>query len=361
MIGVLLVFDVEAVAKLASAFQLLLFGLICVAVIVMRESQIPTYKPGFRAPLYPWLQVAGILIAFWLIIEMGILAIAFTGMVLIGCVLWYQFYAAGRLERRGAIFHVHQRLGQQKYEGLEMELMSIIHDRTRDENLSYETLIARSAMLDLRYGRYDFEHLGDVLFKTAEQRFTFPETIDVDEFLKSEWRFRPLDDSVFLAFKTHSELTQPELFVCRFGPQTKLELEGIESAHTLLFLIVPNKPAGLDLRLAGHLAEVIQSDNFEERWLAAREEKELNAILMRDDHFYHGPVDNIPTLRDQLGKKVSEIELPASCLLALIERDNDIRIATADEVLQPGDYVAIIGEPEDVSNLLSRKLAALGE
>ena len=144
MILVLLIFDVEAVAKLASAFQLLLFGLICIAVIVMRESQIPSYRPGFRAPLYPWLQIAGILIAFWLIIEMGILAIAFTGMVLIGCVLWYQFFAAGNLERRGAIFHVHQRLGQKKYEGLELELMSIIHDRTRNENLSYETLVARS-------------------------------------------------------------------------------------------------------------------------------------------------------------------------------------------------------------------------
>jgi len=81
MIVVLVLFDVASVAKLASAFQLLLFGLVCIAVIVMRESKIPTYKPGYKAPLYPWLQITGILISFWLIIEMGILAIAFTGMV----------------------------------------------------------------------------------------------------------------------------------------------------------------------------------------------------------------------------------------------------------------------------------------
>ena len=87
MIAVLILFDVASVAKLASAFQLLLFGLVCVAVIVMREARISTYKPGFKAPLYPWLQITGILISFWLIIEMGILAIAFTGMVTIGCVL----------------------------------------------------------------------------------------------------------------------------------------------------------------------------------------------------------------------------------------------------------------------------------
>jgi len=86
-----------SVAKLASAFQLLLFGLVCVAVIVMRESKIPTYKPGYKAPFYPWLQIVGILVSFWLIIEMGILAIA-----------------SGKLDRRGAIFHIHQRLGLRK-------------------------------------------------------------------------------------------------------------------------------------------------------------------------------------------------------------------------------------------------------
>lgn len=356
MVAVLLVFDVEAVAKLASAFQLLLFGLICVAVIVMRESRIASYKPGYRAPFYPWLQVAGILIAFWLIIEMGIMAIAFTGMMVIGCVLWFQFYAAGSLERRGAIFHVHQRLGQQKYEGLELELMSIIHDRTRDENLSYEALIARSAMLDLRYGQYDAAHLGEILMQTAEQRFVFEDAFDPARIFAKAWTYRPLDNAVYLAFKTDTSLRQPELIVCRFGPQSKLNLPDVEDAHTLLFLVVPRKPVGLDLRLAGHIAEVIQSEFFEERWLKADGERELNAILMRDDHFYHGPVEAIPMLKAQTGKNVSDITLPATCLLALIERDGEILIATGAEVLQPGDSVAVIGEPEDVADLLAGEI-----
>lgn len=353
MIAVLVTFDVEAVAKLASAFQLLLFGLVCIAVIVMRESQIASYRPGYRAPFYPWLQIAGILIAFWLIIEMGILAIAFTGMMLIGCALWYQFFTAGRLERKGAIFHVHQRLGQQRYEGLERELMSIIHDRTIDENLSYETLVARSAMLDLRYGKYDHLHISEILLETATKRFEFSDQVDIQGLFGSEWRFRPLGAAVFLAFKTDGMLTQPELIVCRFGAQAKIELDDVASAHTLLFLVVPEKPAGLDLRLAGHLAEVIQSENFEPRWLGADDERALNEILMRDDHFYHGPVEAIPFLMSQLGKPIAEIELPASCLLALIDRDGDIRIATAEETLLPGDEVAVIGEPQDITELLS--------
>lgn len=353
MIAVLLIFNVEAVAKLASAFQLLLFGLICVAVIVMRESRIDSYKPGFKAPFYPWLQIAGILIALWLIIEMGALAIAFTGMVLIGCILWYRVYASGNLERRGAIFHVHQRLGQQKYEGLERELMTIIHDRTQDENLSYEGVVARSAILDMRFGKYDSEHLNELLGEAAKNRFADDdgEDLDFNEIFRYDWEYRPIGHGVYLALKTESQVPNPELIVCRFGPQAKLNIEDIEDAHTLLYLVSPNKPVGLDLRIAGHLAEVVQSDHFLERWLKAKDEKALNEILMRDDHFYHGPASKVPFLRDQFGKPVGELELPASCLLAMIERDGELIIAKPNVVLSSGDHIAIIGEPEDIASL----------
>ncbi|RKQ71701.1 amino acid transporter [Litorimonas taeanensis] len=351
MIAVLLLFDVASVAKLASAFQLLLFGLVCVAVIVMRESKIPTYKPGYKAPFYPWLQIIGILISFWLIIEMGILAIAFTGMVTIGCVLWYHFYASGNLERRGAIFHIHQRLGQQRYEGLERELMTIIHDRTQAENLSYEALIARSVMMDFRYGIYDIKHVGDIMREQAQTRFNFDPDIITQSLDESSLHLHPVSAHVHIAYKTHPDLTQPELFVLRFGPQARIEIASAQNAHTLMFLLVPTKPVGLDLRLAGHLAEVVQSEHFETRWLDSRSDKEMNEVLMRDDHFLHGPVKQFPNLLKQTGKKIADITLPASCLIAMIERDGRIIVATPETKLLESDEVALIGEPSDLNDL----------
>ena len=354
MIVVLVLFDVASVAKLASAFQLLLFGLVCIAVIVMRESKIPTYKPGYKAPLYPWLQITGILISFWLIIEMGILAIAFTGMVTISCVLWYQFYASGKTERRGAIFHIHERLGQQRYEGLERELMTIIHDRTQAENLSYEALIARSVMMDFRYGVYDVSHIGEILKEKAAGEFDLAPEI-IDEALSAPYfHMHPISSAVHLDYHTHEDVTEPELFVLRFGPGARLDIDGADLAHTLMFLIVPKKPVGLDLRLAGHLAEVVQSDHFELRWLEANSDKEMNEVLMRDDHFLHGPVKAFPSLLEQAGKKIADISLPASCLIAMIERDKEIIVAVPDTELLATDEVAIIGEPSDLQNLRTR-------
>jgi len=351
IIVVLLLFDVASVAKLASAFQLLLFGLVCIAVIVMRESKIPTYKPGFKAPFYPWLPIIGVLISFWLIIEMGILPIGFTGMVIFACALWFQFYTSGNLERRGAIYHVHQRLGLQRYEALERELMTIVHDRTQAENLSYEDLIARSVMLDYRHGTYKSEDIIKILKEEAVNRLGFTSEM-IDQIITEKFlQLHPISAHVHIAYKTHKDVTQPELFVLRFGSQANTYIPDAPAAHTLMFLLVPKKPVGLDLRLAGHLAEVAQSDLFEERWLESESEREMNEVLMRDDHFLHGQVKDFPSLLAQSGKKIAQIELPATCLIAMIERDGKLLIATAETMLLATDEVAIIGEPIDLEHL----------
>src|SRR5699024_7831534 len=81
MVLILLFFNVVEVAKLASAFQLLLFFLLNLSVIVMRESHIEEYDPAFRTPLYPWMPIAGMLFTSYLIIEIGFLSIFFTLLV----------------------------------------------------------------------------------------------------------------------------------------------------------------------------------------------------------------------------------------------------------------------------------------
>jgi len=358
MIAVIAIFDVASVAKLASAFQLLLFMLVCAAVMVMRESRISTYKPGFKVPLYPWTPIAGILIGFWLIIEMGTMAIAFTGMMVIACVVWYNVYAGKRVERRGAIFHVHERLGRNAYEGLEHELMTIINDRTQAENLSYESVIARSLVTDFRYGRYNFEQLEDLMAEEGEARYGIAAAV-TREILNSETPiFRPISDGVRLARYVDAKIKEPELFIFRFGPKSRLEmtLDDSDNVHTLMVLLSPTKPAGLDLRIAGHLAEIVQGEGFEKRWLAGSSEAELNDILVRDDHFLHVPVTSLPRLRGQIGKSVGELQGLGDVVVALIERGGKTMIATPDNVLEDGDIVALVGEPADLVAL--RRAAA---
>ena len=129
MIVVLVGFNVREVAKLASAFQLLLFGLLNLSVILMRESQIEGYTPAYRAPWYPWLQVFGILFSAILIFEMGLLPFLFTLAVCVSAGIWFRVYAQDRVDRKGAIFHVHAELGKQKDPGLEQEMSDVTDEK----------------------------------------------------------------------------------------------------------------------------------------------------------------------------------------------------------------------------------------
>ncbi|MFT7485265.1 MAG: APA family basic amino acid/polyamine antiporter [Candidatus Paceibacteria bacterium] len=98
--------DPMKIAKLASAFQLMVFALLCGAVIVMRESGLDSYDPGYKAPFYPWLPLFGAMAPFLLIFQMGWLPTFFSaGLIAVG-VGWYTTYGKRRVDRRGATFHV---------------------------------------------------------------------------------------------------------------------------------------------------------------------------------------------------------------------------------------------------------------
>jgi hypothetical protein len=283
---------------------------------------------------------------------MGILAIGFTGMLTIACALWFQFYASGHLVRRGAIYHVHERLGQMRYEGLERELMTIIHDRTQKQNLTYEALIARCVVHTYSHGIYSREMLIDEAKNIGHSAFGIDEDVMDSVFNTGNATLHPLSDRVLLAYRSHDELDSPELVVFRFSANAAIDMQEAKDVHTIMMLICPRRPAGLDLRLAGHLAEVVQSFDFERRWLSAKTDKQMNEILMRDDHFLHAPISDLGNLQDFVGQPLGDIDLPGSCLIAIIERDGNIIIAAPKEVLQPGDHVAVIGEPEDLTALV---------
>ncbi|RKX39812.1 MAG: hypothetical protein DRP64_13720 [Verrucomicrobia bacterium] len=126
----------ERIAKMASTFQLLVFAFVNIAVIVMRESGIKSYDPGFKSPFYPYIQIVGILVSVVLIPEMGLLSSIFAmGLVAIG-VVWHNLYVRPRAEPRvGAVAKMAERLGERLLErdadamGLRTELRQIMKER----------------------------------------------------------------------------------------------------------------------------------------------------------------------------------------------------------------------------------------
>lgn len=94
---------VKELAKLASGFKIFIFAVVNVTVIVLRETGPKWYQPSFRAPLYPWLQLGGILGGVWLLSQLGALAMSGVAAAVIVGTAWYFSYARARVKRRGAV------------------------------------------------------------------------------------------------------------------------------------------------------------------------------------------------------------------------------------------------------------------
>ena len=68
IIGLAVVYlDVEKIAKLASAFKVMMFIAVNLAVIVLRETSAQWYNPKYKSPFYPYVQLFGILSGFILL------------------------------------------------------------------------------------------------------------------------------------------------------------------------------------------------------------------------------------------------------------------------------------------------------
>lgn len=105
-------------AKLASAFQILVFTLVNLALLIFRASNLRWYQPAFRSPGHPWVQIAGIVGGLVLLTQMG--AVSVVGAVLIvatGMTL-YRAYGRSRTLREGVAVDVVRRRSDRRFVGL---------------------------------------------------------------------------------------------------------------------------------------------------------------------------------------------------------------------------------------------------
>ncbi len=92
MAMVILFLDVEKIAKLASAFMVMMFILVNACVIVLRETSAQWYEPPYRSPLYPFVQLFGIFSGIALLVFLGAgPMLAILGIFILGLVVYYLF------------------------------------------------------------------------------------------------------------------------------------------------------------------------------------------------------------------------------------------------------------------------------
>jgi amino acid transporter/mannitol/fructose-specific phosphotransferase system IIA component (Ntr-type) len=363
MIFIIAVFDIEQVAEIGSAFILLLFALLNLAVIVMRESEIEEYDPYFRAPLYPWLQIVGFAVTIYLIIEIGFVAISLTVAVAIFAVAWYYFYVYGRIKRQGAVFHIYERLGRQKDYSLEHEMRGILREKgLRDED-PYEAVAGRAGVIDI-----EGNHSGyDEIVQKACDIFAKKLNMDAKRLYDAYSEKRalgaiPIGRGTSLKHIRVEEEINPEMVLVRikngllvnrenFVKIGREDAAGDEKLYSMIFLVSSEAFASQHLRFLAHIIEMVDSKEFLKSWRNAKNKAKLRQLMLRDERFISFTLQRGNPTEKLIGKQIKDIDLPGESLINVMKRDGKIKIPHGNTELKEGDKLLIIGETSDIEEL----------
>ncbi|MFB6120795.1 MAG: APC family permease [Halobacteriaceae archaeon] len=86
--------EVEVLAEVASFLHLVMYGLMCVALIAMRRDEPAWYDPDFRVPAYPLVAGLGALASFALIGFMQTASQVIGVAIMLASAGWYKYYAS---------------------------------------------------------------------------------------------------------------------------------------------------------------------------------------------------------------------------------------------------------------------------
>lgn len=352
------VLDPLKIAKLASAFILMMFALNCLAVIVMRESRIESYDPGYRSPFYPWTQIIGIILPFFFIALMGWLPIIFSLSLVAAGLLWYFYYAQSRVVRDGAIYHIFARLGERRFEGLDRELRGILKEKGLRDKDPFDAVVASAMVIDISQPS-SFDDIVTTAAKVLSDKVELPQDILYQRFMQgTQIGATPVAHGAALPHLRLARLDHPEMVMVRAKKGVSVKIEEGHApeepgtiVYAFFFLISPEEDPGQHLRILAQIAGHVDDDRFQLRWLEARNEQELKELMLRDDRFVSMLIEENSPSAAWIDVSINDLDLPDRCLVAVIRRDGELLIPRGRTVLQEGDRLTIIGEPDSIAQL----------
>jgi amino acid transporter/mannitol/fructose-specific phosphotransferase system IIA component (Ntr-type) len=341
----------EGIVKLASTFQLFIFMTINFAVIVFRNSKITSYDPGYHSPLYPWMQIFGIITSMALMFYMGWAALAFTFGTIILAYLWFVFFVRSKVKREGAIYHWFALLGRHQHDELENEFMTIVREKGLRQDDPYNQTVVNSKF------HYSNSANFDEMVQAAASSMAFELNLDTEHLKEEFLRTTPIDPAlvipgVSLLYAKKPNIDHPLLHIVlseegieKQGPN------GVEKINIFFFLINDEIKPKQQLRMLSSLIDVAERDHFIRDVFSAKTEKEIIEYLLHDQQYISFSLEKKKPSNIFINKKLMEVKLPQDVLVVFIDRNNDSFVPTGSTVLHEHDVLTIIGKTRSINKL----------
>ncbi len=276
-----LILPLETLAKTASAVILMTYILTNLSVIILRESNVVNYKPTFKAPFYPWIQVCIVITFTYFINKLGYTAIeANLALIFLSIVIYFN-YGKKNASQEYALLHLLLRVTENlKLEhDLESELRDIIHERDSVELDEFDKLVKNAVILDLQ-GPLTLDELFEIEAERLENILNIPRDSLIKLFNERE-RESSTAITEFTAIP-HIVLDREELFNlvvirCKQGIRFNEKKKSIKA----VFLFISNSGVRkTHLMTLASIAALTREDDFEEKWMDAKNENYLRDMIL---------------------------------------------------------------------------------
>jgi len=276
-----LLLPLKILVEAASCVLILTYMLSCLAVIVLRESGLGNYRPLFRSPVYPWLQVGGLLGLGFVLFELGAGAYAIIAVLILAAFLVFWFFGRKEARQESALLHVIARLTDRRLVSgsLEAELKQIIKERDEIVWDRFDHLVEDAVVLD-EEDAMD----RDAFFQLAAREIA-PRLDLSPERMAAILKQREDENSTLLS----SSLAVPhvvvegterfEILIARMKGGVRFSDEA-PAVNTIFVLAATRDERNFHLRALAAIAQVAQQAGFEERWAAARDAQGLRDVIL---------------------------------------------------------------------------------
>ncbi|HKJ49000.1 MAG TPA: PTS sugar transporter subunit IIA [Christiangramia sp.] len=272
-------------------------------------------------------------------------------MFVIGLV-WYKYYVRNKVGRSGAVYHIFEKLGQSRSEGLDRELRGILKEKDLRKDDPFDQLVARSHVIDIG---------PEISFEDIVQRVSNLFAEFVPESYENLYRqffegtvigVTPVAHGAALPHSRVEGLGQMEMVMVRSksgvsvkvnDPATDKEEE--KTLHAIFFLLSPLDNPSQHVRMLAQVARQIENEDFMDDWIIAEDEQQLKESLLHNERFHSIYIHKNSPTEQLIGKPLSAINMPEGSLVALIRRGDQTIIPRGSTIMHEYDRITVIGEP----------------
>jgi len=273
--------NLKILVEAASTVFMMTFVLSSVATVVLRESGVQNYRPSFRAPLYPWPQIAGIIAFAFIVVEMGEEAFVVLAVLVLAGFCTYWFYGRKRTQRDSALLHLVRKIADRKLASgsLELELKNIIRERDNIVEDRFDKLVERCAILDIGDPIDVKEFFGLAAEMIAERVKMTPEEVLELLLAREEDGGTVLTPSLAVPHVVLKGEKAFEILLARSRRGIWFS-DAAPEVHTVFILLGTKDQRHFHLQSLAAIAQVVQSPGFEERWMSAPDEQSLRDVVL---------------------------------------------------------------------------------